>query len=113
MDYPFKIQEEINNAKKLYSKSILPGPVKCSCNSIAFKIYFDKNYKTNPMYFTCSNPKCQKKYPVTLNSFFEKFFRQKIKFISEIIKIFLNFDYNVKKAHNYLKNELIFLVIKK
>lgn len=58
------------------------------------------------MSFTCANPNCRKKYPITINSFFAKFARQKLKLISEIMKIFLTFDYNVKKAHNYLKSIL-------
>ena len=47
MQYPLKVQEEIEYAKKLYSKSIFQCPVKCSCHSITSKIYYDKLYKTN------------------------------------------------------------------
>lgn len=61
MQYPLEIQEEIDYAKKLYAKSILTGPIKCSCQSKSFKIYYDKQYQTNPMSFTCANPNCRKK----------------------------------------------------
>lgn len=36
----------------------------------------------------------------------KNFPEKKLKLISEIIKIFLNFDYKVKGAHNYLTNQL-------
>lgn len=82
MQYLLEVQEGINFAKKLYSKSILPGPIKWSCQLKTFKIYFNKQYKwykTNPISFTCANSKCRKKCPITINSFFEKFSRKKIK----------------------------------
>ena len=43
------------------------------------------------------------KYSILINSFFRKFPKQKIKLICQIIKIFLNFDYNAQKAHKYIK----------
>lgn len=106
MKYSFNQEEEINFAKKLYEKKILPGPGQRSCGTTIFKIYYDSLYKTNPMSFTCANPKCRKKYSILINSFFSKFPKQKIQLICEIIKIFLNFDYNVQKAHKYITQEL-------
>ena len=83
-----------------------PGPLKCSYNSTLFKIYHDSLYITNPMSFSCCNSKCRKKYSILINSFFSKFPKQKIRLICEIIKIILNFDYNVQKAHRYINTEL-------
>ena len=106
MQNPSDIQAEIDYAKALYSKGVLPGPIVCSCKSKSFKIYYDKQYKTNPMSFTCANPKCRKKFPIIINSFFSKFAKQKLKLTSEIMKIFLDFDYNATKAYKYITNEL-------
>ena len=46
------------------------------------------------------------KYSILINSFFCKFPKQKIRLIWEIIKISLNFDYNVQKTYKYINTEL-------
>ncbi len=42
---------------------------------------------------------------ITINSFYEKFSKQKLSLISEIIKCFIVYDYNVNKAYKYITEE--------
>lgn len=68
-----EIEEEITYDKKLYGIKYLPGPIECKCHSKVFNIYYDNQYKVNPMSFTCCNSHCPKKFPITINSFLENF----------------------------------------
>ena len=68
-------------------------------------IYKDNQYATNKCSFRCSNTKCRKKYPITINSFYTKFSRQKLFIISEILKCFLLFDFNAKKTREYINTQ--------
>ena len=96
---------EINQAIKLYGKGFLPGPKSCVCGENYFKIYTDSSYKINWCAFRCGNSQCRKKYSITINSFYEKFSKQKLSIISEIIKCFLIYDFNVNKAYKYITEE--------
>ena len=54
------------------------------------------------------NSQCRKKYSITINSFYEKFSKQKSSITSEImeiIKCFLIYDFNVNKAYKYITEE--------
>lgn len=106
MKYSQEIAEEIAYSKQLFNLKYLPGPKECKCHSTVFNIYYDSQYKVNPMSFTCTNSKCRKNFPITINYFFREFSHQKLKLISEILKIFLTFDFNTQKAFKYLNYEL-------
>ena len=55
------------------------------------------------MCLRCSNYVCRIKYPILINSIFEKFPFFKILDIIEIIYAFLCLEKNAQKAHKYLK----------
>ena len=42
---------------------------------------------------------------ITINSFYEKFSKQKLSLISEIIKCFIVYDYNLNNAYKYITEE--------
>ena len=77
-----------------------------SCGSNKFNIYKDSKYKVNNCSFNCGNYKCRKQYSITINSFFDVFSCHKLKDISEVIKCFLCYEYNIQKAYKYLNEEL-------
>ena len=96
----------IDYARSLYDKGFICGPGICSCGSNKFNIYKDAKYKVNNCSFTCGNYKCRKQYSITINSFFDAFSRHNLKDISEVIKCFLCYEYNIQKAYKYLNEEL-------
>ena len=104
---------EMQHALKLYKYGYLPGPISCECGANCFKIYADSSYKVNGCSFRCGNNKCRRKFPITINSFYDKFSKQKLSVISEIIKCFIIFDFNAVKTFNYINNELKTFVSKK
>ena len=90
----------IEYSKSLYDKGYIYVPDVCSCGSNKFNIYKDVKYKVNNCSFSCCNYKCRKQYSITINSFFDPFARYKLKDISEIIKCFLYYEYNIQKPIN-------------
>ena len=83
------LKDHIVDANLLYKNGYLIGPKICICSRQQFSIYNDSHNKANKCAFYCTCYKCKKKYPITINSFFQKFSYQNIKLISEIIKNFL------------------------
>ena len=61
-----EIEEEIIYDKKLYGIKYLPGPIECKCHSKVFNIYYDNQYKVNPMSFTCCNSHVPKNFQLLL-----------------------------------------------
>ena len=49
MKYSKEIEEEIAYAKQLFNLKYLPGPKEWTCHSTVFIIYYDSQYKVNPM----------------------------------------------------------------
>ena len=104
------ISKTIEFIKNIYTKGYLIGPIKCKCGSQNFNIYKDSSYKINGCSFSCSNYKCKKKYPITINSFFDKFSHQNIMLIAEIMKCFLCLDLNAKRCLEYIIKNLNYFV---
>ena len=98
--------DPISYAIVLYKKGYLVGPKVCVCGNKCFNIYKDLKYKTNQCSFSCNNYKCKRKFPITINSFFQNFPNQNIRLISEIMKCFLIREFNAAKAYKYINNEL-------
>jgi len=86
-------------------KDFFQGPKSCICGTNFFNIYSDSSYKINGCTFICGNSKCRRKYSITINSFYEKFSKQKLSLISEIIKCFIVYDYNLNNAYKYITEE--------
>jgi len=99
------MEQNIEKIKLLYEKGFLPGPKICQCGANFFKIYKDNNYKINKYSFSCANSKCRKKFPTTINSFYNNFSYHKIDLISEIIKCNICHDFNVSKTQKYIQEE--------
>ena len=91
---------EIQKALKLYNCRHLPGPISCECCANFFKIYTDSSYKINGCSFRCGNNKWRKKFPIIINSFYDKFSKQKLSIISEIKECFIILDFNEIKIFN-------------
>ena len=98
-------EKAIEKAAYLNQKWYLPGPGTCKCGGNNFKIYKDPNYKLNLFSFSCSNNKCRKKFPININSVYNKLFHHKIDYISEIIKCNICLNMKVRKAFNHLNHE--------
>ena len=96
--------KEIILAKKLFKMGFLPGPRLCSCGANYFLIKNDNSYAINKWSFRCGNYKCRKKYPITVNSFYSLFQKQKLSLLYEIIKFFICYEYNTKKTYEYINN---------
>ena len=95
---------EIELAKTLNERSILPGLQKCVCNSIVFSIQKVASNKTSGICFSYPNYKCRRKYPIRINCLFSLFPFQKLGEIYEINLWFLCYKFNVEKAFIYLTN---------
>ena len=103
---------EVDYAKYLQKKGLLPGPELCSCHSQNFSIQIEKSNKTSGCIYRCSNYKCRKKFSIRANSIFELFPYNSLMLISEIISCFLIKEFNVQKAHYYLTIEKNLVVSK-
>ena len=99
------ISGSIEYAKYLHKMGYLPGPYQCSCGTKNFVIYADSNCKTTNCSFRCINSKCRLKFPIRINSFFEKYNHKSLTQISEIIKCFIVRELNAEKTKEFLKNE--------
>lgn len=55
----------------------------------------------------------KKKYPITINSFFDKFSHHNIMLIAEIMKCFLCLDLNAKRCYDYIIKNLNYFVSEK
>ena len=81
----------------------MPGPEHYICGSNNFAIYKDILYKICS--FRYLNNQFRRKYPIRINSLFNKFPFRRIDIISKIIKCFLILEFNTKKTKTYLKEE--------
>lgn len=97
-------KSEIELTKTLKERSILPGPLKCICNSTVFPIQKDASNKTSGIFLDCTNYKYRKKYPIRINQLSSLFPFQKLGDIYEIILCFLCYEFKVEKALTYLAN---------
>lgn len=90
----------------IYMKNIIfLGPINCKCGSYNIAIYKDSTYHTSGCSFRCNNNLCRRRYPIRINSLFEKFSYIRLEIIAEIINCFISLDINAKKAQQYLLNE--------
>ena len=84
----------------------------CSCGANYFLIQNDNSDPINKCSFICGNYKRRKKYPITVNSFYSLFPKQKLSVVSEIVKCFICYEYNTKKAYEYINNNYDVFVCK-
>ena len=105
-------ETELSIAIKYNKEGILTGPTKCKCGWIIFYIQKDKASKTSGVCFRCFNYVYRLKYPININSIFEKFTFFELQDIIEIIYKFLCLEKNAQKAHNYLKENKNIIISK-
>ena len=89
-------------ANYLFEKSYLPGPIKCVCGGTSFVIYKDSTNQTSGCSFRCPNTFCRRRYPIKINSLFEKFAYIRLDIMAEVINCFICLELNAKKAKKYL-----------
>ena len=96
---------EYNIAVKLNKLGFLPGPIICKCGNKNFTIQIDNSRKTSNIVWRCTNYKCRAKINIKINSFFDYFSKLTLYNIYEVIKCFICFNFNKKKAFEYLTKE--------
>ena len=93
-------------ALNLIQKGILFKPEKCPlCGNRKISINKYSRGKTTNICFKCMSYKCKKTISIRYKSFFDYFNKIPIEDCMEVIKCFIIFNFNVKKAHNYLTGE--------
>ena len=96
---------EIEYASKLNEMGYLPGPDICKCGAKKFTIQNYHESKTSGCIFRCINSKCRQRFPIRVNSFFERHPYVSLKLCSEIIKCCICFEFNITKTKKYINTE--------
>ena len=87
-----------------YNNNYIKPPEFCVCGNSKIKLNKYSKYKINPYCFRCTKRNCKKIYPLLKGSFFDKFKFLPLNVSYDILRCFIEYEFNAKSALNYLVN---------
>ena len=93
-----------------YNKNYIKPPENCVNGNSNIKLNKYSKYKINPYCFRCTKKNCKKIYLLLEGSFFDKFKFLSLNVSNDILRCFIEYEFNANAALNYLVNTKLYTI---